>query len=66
MNLKKFAKGVVGDNWKDKRNKLYLLKSKKGTRSKEAVEADVPDGVDPAQWRRYIGWRMTELGLATE
>ena len=44
MNLKKFAKGVVEDNWKDERNKLYLLKSKKGTRPREAVEADVPDG----------------------
>ena len=66
LNLKKFAKGVVGDNWKDERNKLYLLKSKKGTRPREAVEADVPDGVDPVQWRNYIAWRMGALGRARE
>ena len=66
MNLKKFAIGVVGDNWKDERNKLYLLKSQKGTRPREAVEADVPDGVDPEQWKNYIAWRMGELGRARE
>ena len=66
LNLKKFAIGVVGDNWKDERNKLYLLKSKKGTRPREAVEADVPDGVDPEQWKNYIAWRMGELGRARE
>ena len=66
MNLKKFAIGVVGDNWKDERNKLYLLKSQKGTRPREAVEADVPDGVDPEQWRNYLAWRMGDLGRARE
>ena len=66
LNLKKFAIRVVGDNWKDERNKLYLLKSQKGTRPREAVEADVPDGVDPVQWRNYIAWRMGALGRARE
>ena len=49
LNLKKFTKGMVGDNWKDERNKLYQLKSRKGTKPREAVEADMPDGVDPEQ-----------------
>ena len=24
----------------------------------------MPDGVEPEQWRRYIGWRMSDLGQA--
>ena len=35
-----------------------------GARSREEVEEMVPDGVDPEQWRRYIGWRMSDLGQA--
>ena len=62
MNLKKFTKGMIGDNWKDERNKLYQLKSGKGTKPRAEVEADVPDRVDPEQWRRYLAWRMSELG----
>ena len=37
-----------------------------GTKSREEVEADMPDGVDSEQWRRYIGWRMGDLGKARE
>ena len=54
MKLKKFTKSMIGDGWKDERNKLYKLKSGMGTKSREEVEADMPDGVDPEQWRRYI------------
>ena len=64
MNLKKFTKSMIGDGWKDERNKLYKLKSGMRTKSMAEVEADVPDGVDPEQWRRYIGWRMSDLGQA--
>ena len=66
MNLKKFTKGMIGDNWKDERNKLYQLKSRKGTKPRAEVEADVPDGVDPDQWKRYIVWRMGDLGQTRE
>ena len=66
MNLKKFTKGMIGDGWKDERNKLYQLKSVKGTKPRAEVEADVPDGVDPERWRRYIGWRMGDLGKDRE
>ena len=37
-----------------------------GGKPREEVEESVPDGVDPAQWRQYIGWRMTDLGHARE
>ena len=62
MKLKKFTKSMIGDGWKDERNKLYKLKSEMEAKSREEVEATVSDGVDRAQWRGYIGWRMTELG----
>ena len=48
------------------RNKLYKLKSEKGLKPRAEVEESVPNGVDPAQWRWHIGWRMTELGQARE
>ena len=54
---------LLGD---EKVKSLYQLKSGKGTKSRAEVEADVPDGVDPDQWRRYIAWRMGDLGQARE
>ena len=26
--------------------------------------ADVPGGVDPAEWRRYVEWRHSDVGMA--
>ena len=54
---------MIGNYWKDERLKLYKDKVQ-GARSREEVEEMVSDGVDPEQWRRYIGWRMSDLGQA--
>ena len=64
--LKKFTLLSVGDSWKDERNKLYKDRSEKGAKPREEVDESVPDGVDPAQWKWFIGWRMTDLGRARE
>ena len=63
-NLKKFTISLIGDSWKDERLKLYKERSEQGARSRQEVEESVPVGVDPAQWRWYIGWRMCDLGKA--
>ena len=55
---------MIGDSWKDERLRLYKNRAEGGARSREEVENMVPDGVDPEQWRRYIGWRMSDLGQA--
>ena len=43
---------------------MFKDRVQEGARSRREVEEDVPDGVDPEQWRRYIGWRMPEVGQA--
>ena len=43
---------------------MYKERSVQEAKSRQKVEDSVPDGVDPIQWRRYIGWRMSDLGQA--
>ena len=64
--LKKFTISLIGDSWKDERLKMFKDRVEQGARSRQEVEESVPDGVDPAQWRRYIDWRMSDLGKARE
>ena len=41
--LKKFTISLIGDSWKDERLRLYKELAEEGARSREEVEAMVPD-----------------------
>ena len=60
--LKKFALGKMGDGWKNKRLELFNTRDGGGSRPMQELVDDIPGGVPPDAWERYVLWRRGDIG----
>ena len=61
---KTFGVGKVGEGWKDQRNRFFNERNPMGVTPEHEIAADVPRGVPPDAWARYVKWRVGEVGQA--
>ena len=54
--------GKVGEGWKDQRNVFFNERNPMGVTPEHEIVANVPNGVPPDAWARYVRWRLGEIG----
>ena len=60
--MKNYALKKIGDGWKSKRNTLFNNRNKLGDKTEEEVAAQIPPGVDPEQWKKFVKFRFSPEG----
>lgn len=60
--LKGWGIAKMGDGWKNNRNDYFKDRNRGGSRPYDELVQDVPSGVPPDAWARYVEWRRGEIG----
>ena len=60
--MKNYGLKKIGDGWKSKRNTLFNNRNKLGDKTEEEVAAQIPSGVDPEQWKKFVKFRFSPEG----